>query len=176
MLKPVDQLWPGDHLRVNGQDMLFDDWVEPWEISGQHYDGFVRGFVDTGSVMVMHQRIETIELVARPEVRFTDRPVRGDWVWQWYTCAEPGASIFWELVGPWKDGTYTLRTVNRYDLERHVKADRFNVRPGWINGLTWVDGQFIDEYGAPVPFFTPPFVPECLQLGARASRFQPRLF
>lgn len=172
-----DQLWPGDHVRLDGRDALFSEMKNPWiyNATGKWHDGHMWVFTDDRMEMIQLERIETFERVAIPEARFTDQPFRGEFFWGWYTQAEPSASMFWDLTGPFKDGTYTIRCVNLYDLARHTSGSRRVVRPGWVNGMIKQDGLLLDNRGAPVPFFMPSFMPDSLRLTSRELAYQPRL-
>lgn len=172
-----NQLWAGDHVQINGENMMFDEYKETYHHpDGAVLEGFIRVFKDSGSAMIMLRKIETFEPVVIPELRFTDQPKRGDWFWRWHTTAEPYMSMFWDIVGPFGNGTHTLRVINKYDVARYVTGKRRTLRsPGWVNDVLKDDGQ-LTLRGIPIPFFDLPFVPACLRLGSRDLVHQPRLF
>lgn len=173
-----DQLWPGDHVRLNGRtDAFFAELKKSWiyKPTGKWYDGHVWIFTDAERAMIQLESIKTFEVVARPEVFFTDFPDRGTWFWQWYTQAEPCASMFWELTGPYANETYSIATVSLHDVGRHVASPHRPIGHGGINNIFKIDGRLVDRYGCPIPFFIPSFLPASLTFKSKELTHQRRL-
>lgn len=173
MTDPILDLLPtlqeGDHLKVNGIDTLYSRhstehgcWLEVVT-----HEGYLMLALpgDSDATWSPEVKLESLELVTRPEFRYPCHPERGDWFYIWYYPDSPPALyVFWDIYGPFKDGSYTIAELHPHDIPKWRKREcKFDTIRGWTNGVEMKEDGLYD-CGRRIPFFTPPFVPDCLRL------------
>ncbi len=175
MLELLENLQTGDHIRVNGQDAMYSDhatehgwWLRVW--LDERAVTFILPNLPNGRCEYEYEykrkMLTSIDLVARPELRRADCLVRGDWFYIWYNSKKPAAYIFWHMVGPFADGTYTIQEMSLWTVLKWRHKPVFLAKKyGWTNGVIRKNGALFDR-GKEIEFFTPPFMPTCLQLPA----------
>ena len=175
MLELLKTLRTGDHIRVNGQDAMYFDhaieygwWLRVW-LDEQAYV-FVLPNPPEGKRGKLtfdgyeSEILTSIELVAKPVLERKGYQVRGDWFYIWYTGERPFTRIFWSMIGPFDDGTYTVRQMDPWNVLRwQCKPAYLAKKYGWTNGVKRINGVLFDRDKA-IEFFIPPFLPACLQL------------